>query len=86
MLDVWIPGAPSVDILAPDIYVPDYENRCQKFTQRGNPLFIPEMNSGDDGARNVFVAIGSYNAIGVSPFGIDRLGRMSFGPEQAKGP
>jgi beta-galactosidase GanA len=86
VLDIWIPGAPAVDLLAPDIYVPDYENRCKKFTQRRNPLFIPEMNSEDEGARNVFVAIGSYNAIGVSPFGIDRLGKMSFGPEQTKGP
>jgi beta-galactosidase GanA len=87
VLDIWIAGAPFVDILAPDIYVPDYENRCQKFTQRGNPLFIPEMPGGDDGARNVFIAIGSYNAIGVSPFGIDMLGKMSFNSEQQpKGP
>jgi len=53
--------------------VPEFEERCEKFTQRGNPLFIPEMPGGDDGARNVFVAIGSHNAIGVSPFGIDRI-------------
>jgi len=86
LIDIWQVGAPAVDMLAPDIYVPDYEKRCKDFTQRGNPLFIPEMNSGDDGARNVFVAIGSYNAIGVSPFGIDRLGVMSFGPEKPKDP
>jgi hypothetical protein len=86
LIDIWHAGAPAIDILAPDLYVPDYEHRCKNFTQQGNPLFIPEMNSGDDGARNVFIAIGSYNAIGVSPFGIDRLGKMSFGPEQPKGP
>ncbi len=73
VLDIWLAGAPAIDLLAPDIYVPEYEERCRKFTQRGNPLFIPEMNSGEDGARNVFIAIGSYNAIGVSPFGIDRM-------------
>jgi hypothetical protein len=86
VLDIWLAGIHSLDILAPDVYVPDYENRCQKYTQRGNPLFIPEMQSGDDGARNVFIAIGSYNAIGVSPFGIDLLGKRSFGPEPPKGP
>lgn len=86
VLDIWLAGAPSINILAPDLYVPDYDERCKKFTQRNNPLFMPEMNSGDDGARNIFIAIGKYNAIGVSPFGIDKLGRMAFGNEQAKGP
>jgi Domain of unknown function (DUF5597)/Beta-galactosidase len=73
VFDIWLAGAPAVDIFAPDLYVPEFEERCEKFTQRGNPLFIPEMPGGDDGARNVFVAIGSHNAIGVSPFGIDRI-------------
>ncbi len=77
VMDVWLAGAPAIDIRAPDLYVPEFDERCRKFTQHGNPLFIPEMNSGDDGARNVFVAIGSYNAIGVSPFGIDRVSRES---------
>jgi hypothetical protein len=86
LIDIWKAGAPAVDILAPDLYVPDYKNRCINFTKRGNPLFIPEMNSGDEGARNLFIAIGSYNAIGVSPFGIDRLGKMSLSPDQPKGP
>jgi hypothetical protein len=86
LIDIWHAGAPAIDILAPDLYVPDFAQRCKDFTQQGNPLFMPEMNSGDDGAHNVFIAIGSFNAIGVSPFGIDRLGTISFGNEQAKGP
>jgi len=73
VMDFWKARQTGIDIFAPDLYAPDYEQRCQKFTQRGNPLFIPEMNSSDDGARNVFVAIGKYNAIGVSPFGIDHM-------------
>lgn len=73
VLDIWKAGAPAIDLLAPDVYVSEYDDRCAKFTQRNNTLFIPEMNSGDDGARNVFIAIGKYNAIGVSPFGIDHL-------------
>lgn len=73
VLDIWKAGAPALDILSPDVYVAEFEERCKKFTQRGNPLFIPEMNSGEDGARNIFIAIGKFNAIGVSPFGIDRL-------------
>jgi hypothetical protein len=72
VFDIWKACAPVINLMAPDLYVSDFENRCQKFTQRGNPLFIPEMNSSDDGARNVFIAVGKYNAIGISPFGIDR--------------
>ena len=30
------------------------------------------MNSDVGGARNIFLAIGRYNALGTSPFGIDR--------------
>jgi beta-galactosidase GanA len=73
VMDIWKARQTGIDIFAPDLYAADYENRCQKFTQQGNPLFIPEMNSNDDGARNIFIAIGKYNAIGVSPFGIDHI-------------
>jgi len=73
VMDIWKAHAPFIDFFAPDLYAPDYDERCQKFTQRDNPLFIPEMNSSDDGARNIFIAIGKYNAIGVSPFGIDHM-------------
>ena len=75
VMDIWLAGAPNIDILSPDVYVSEYDERCRKFTQRNNPLFIPEMNSGEDGARNIFIAIGKYKAIGVSPFGIDHLAK-----------
>jgi hypothetical protein len=66
--DVWRAGAPSVDILAPDLYLESFDEVCQRFTRNGNPLFIPETNSNP---ANVIVAVGKYNAIGFSPFGID---------------
>jgi hypothetical protein len=71
MMDVWQAGAPHLDLLGPDLYAGDFEERCQLYTRRGNVLFIPEMNSDSGGAHNVFLAIGKYNAIGTSPFGID---------------
>ncbi len=71
VMDIWLAGAPHLDLLAPDIYAQDFEGWCQKFTQRNNPLFIPEMRRSDDGARLVFYAIGERNAIGTSPFAID---------------
>jgi beta-galactosidase GanA len=73
VMDVWLAAAPHLDLLAPDIYAPDFEDWCRRYTQRANPLFIPEMRSGDDGARHVFYAVGQHDAIGVSPFAVDGM-------------
>ena len=71
VLDVWKAGAPHLDLLAPDLYAANYDERCRLFTRAGNVLFIPESNRGEQGARNFYIAIGAYSAIGVSPFAID---------------
>ncbi|HUB81597.1 MAG TPA: DUF5597 domain-containing protein [Bryobacteraceae bacterium] len=73
VMDIWLAGAPHIDILSPDIYAADFQGWCRKYTQRGNSLFIPEMNREGDGPRNVFFAIGQHSAIGVSPFAVDSL-------------
>ncbi len=73
VMDIWKARTTGIDLFGPDLYVSEFDERCQKFTQHNNPLFIPEMNSSDEGARNIFIAIGKYNAIGVSPFGIDHI-------------
>ena len=72
-LDIWQAGASHIDFLAPDIYQPNFQVWCRHYTSRGNPLFIPEMRSGEDGARQVFYALGEHDAIGVSPFAIDSV-------------
>jgi hypothetical protein len=66
--DIWRAGAPDVDILAPDLYLPYFDEVCERFMRNGNPLFIPETGTN---AANVIVAVGKYGAIGFSPFGID---------------
>ena len=80
MLDMWKAAAPHIDVLAPDIYVPNterYELVMRQFHRPDNPLFIPETNGfgpfpGAEGsARNEFLALGQ-GAIGFSPFGLDR--------------
>jgi beta-galactosidase GanA len=71
VIDVWRVGAPAIDILAPDLYVPEFSELCERFAHLGNPLFIPETNRGPDLGRNLFVAMGAFNAIAFSPFGID---------------
>jgi beta-galactosidase GanA len=79
VMDIWLAGAGRIDMLTPDIYQPNFEAWCTKFTQRGNPLFIPEMRWGEDGARNIFYAIGQHDAIGTSPFAVDSIGQPALG-------
>ena len=73
--DIWRAGAPNIDILAPDIYLPDFPGILQMYSRLGNPVFIPESTAGVAGSANAFYAVGQLGAIGYSPFGID--GRVS---------
>jgi beta-galactosidase GanA len=81
MLAVWKAAAPAIDILAPDIYVPNterYRDVMEQFKRPDNPLFIPETHGfghfpGSQGAaRNLFMAIGA-GTIGFAPFGLDNF-------------
>ena len=69
--DVWRAGAPSIDILSPDLYLEYFADVCARFTRNGNPLFIPETGAGAEGAAKVLYAFGRHDAIGFSPFGIE---------------
>ena len=68
-LNVWQQGAPGIDIIGPDIYLPNFEEWCARYDRAGNPLWIPETR-GD--AANLFTAVGNHAAMGFSPFGIER--------------
>jgi beta-galactosidase GanA len=71
VLDMWRAAAPSIDFLAPDIYVDEFTWACQEYTRSGNPLFIPETRGGKVGAARTFYAFGEFNAGCFAPFGID---------------
>ena len=71
VLDIWRFAAPSLDFIAPDLYFHDYGVVCDDFTEQGNPLFIPEQRRDEVGARRVWLAYGTYDAMGTSPFGVD---------------
>lgn len=73
VLDIWLQFAPDLDLIAPDIYLNEYASACAKYRHRNNPLFIPEQRRDDYGARRVWIAYGSYQALLASPFGIDTL-------------
>ncbi|RME71419.1 MAG: glycoside hydrolase family 42 [Verrucomicrobia bacterium] len=72
-MDIWLAAAPHLDLLAPDIYQPQFDAWCRLYTARDNPLFIPEMNWDQRAARQFFLALGAHHALGVSPFAIDSL-------------
>jgi hypothetical protein len=81
MHDIWRAGAPAVDLLCPDIYLPDFTGITARYSRAGNTLFVPESAGDTRGAANAFYAIGQQRAIGYSPFGIDNVARLQgFGP------
>ncbi|KAL3497080.1 glycoside hydrolase superfamily [Aspergillus germanicus] len=71
VLDIWQKFAPCLDLIAPDVYLNEYSSSCAKYRHRNQPLFIPEQRRDEYGARRIWAAYGSYQALGVSPFGID---------------
>jgi len=75
LLDVWKAAAPSLDMLSPDIYFPNFTELAAKYPRPGNPLFIPEANRTDRGdiVGNALWAFGAPRAIGYSPFAIDNI-------------
>ncbi len=73
VLNIWHCAAPSIDILAPDLYLTQhFDEVVKRFTRDGNPLFIPETSASGLNCLRAFV---DYNAIGFSPFGISGEGR-----------
>lgn len=73
VMDVWMQFAPQLDFLGPDIYLNDYGRSCAKYRHKNQPLFVPEQRRDDYGARRIWIAYGSYVAMGVAPFGVDTV-------------
>jgi beta-galactosidase GanA len=71
LMEVWQTGAPSLDILCPDIYFPNFMEWSDRYVRGENPLFIPEMAASARVAGNALYAIGHLGAMGVAPFAIE---------------
>jgi len=71
MMPMWKKFAPSVALLAPDIYHPDFDGFCREYAVPGNPLLIPEARRDVLTASYVFWAVGQYHALCYAPFGIE---------------
>jgi len=82
VLPIWKVAAPSLDVLAPDIYLPgtaEYLKVLELYHRDDNPLFVPETMGSEAASRFFFSALG-LQAIGYSPFGLDYVEARAFDP------
>ena len=84
-IDLWKIAAPSISIVAPDIYMPEYAKYMKTidlYKRQNNLLLIPETGNAAVYARYVYAAIGQ-GALGWAPFGLDlsRYSNQTEGPE-----
>jgi beta-galactosidase GanA len=73
LLEVWRAGAPSLDMICPDIYFPNFMEWCSRYVRNENPLFIPEMAASARASGNAVFAAAHFNAIGFGPFSIENV-------------
>lgn len=74
LLEIWRAAAPSVDLMAPDIYFADFTAIAAAYAGF-NPLFVPEAGRAGEARvpANAWLSIGRFGAIGFSPFAIDSI-------------
>lgn len=71
LIDVWHCAAPTISLLAPDLYDSGFKQWVAQYHRHNNPLFIPEIRLTDnDGVRALYV-FGEHDALGFSPFSIE---------------
>jgi beta-galactosidase GanA len=76
VLDIWKATAPSLDAIAPDIYMSQYaqyKKVLDVYQRKDNAMFVPETGNAEAYPRYLFAALG-HGAIGWSPFGLDLTG------------
>jgi beta-galactosidase GanA len=73
LMELWQLGAPSLEMICPDIYFPNFIEWSSRYVRSGNPLFIPEMAPTMRAAANALYAIAQLGAIGIGPFSIENV-------------
>jgi hypothetical protein len=71
LFDIWRAGAPSIDLLSPDIYFKDFLGWARRYRQPGNPLFIPESQPVPESGVRALYSFGALDAVGFCTFAID---------------
>lgn len=80
VLSVWKAAAPSIDLIAPDIYMKEsvkYEAVLRHYARPDNALLVAETGNDPAYARYVFSTLGRQG-IGWSPFGMDHTGYANY--------
>jgi beta-galactosidase GanA len=80
VLDIWKVAAPAIDLIAPDIYMPEYAKYTKVldlYQRPDNALFVAETGNPEAYARYFFAVLG-HQGIGFSPFGMDFTGYTNY--------
>ncbi|MBQ7422728.1 MAG: DUF5597 domain-containing protein [Prevotella sp.] len=78
LADIWHLAAPSIDLLAPDIYDTGFKGWARQYDMGvDNPLFIPESRCCENSGVRALYVFGEHEAVGFSPFAIDQSPLMS---------
>jgi len=68
-MDIWHAAAPKIDVLGPDLYLPDFKRHMRElYAGRQPALSFPKPALP---FRIWFWAIGQHATLGFSPFGIE---------------
>jgi beta-galactosidase GanA len=80
VIPIWKTVAPSLDFLAPDLYLPQpatYLGLLDRYARPDNALFVPESSNAAGAARFFWGALGR-GAIGWAPFGMDATNYSNY--------
>ncbi|GGE74613.1 DUF5597 domain-containing protein [Sphingomonas prati] len=80
VIDVYKAAAPSIDLVAPDIYARDhgpYLEYLRLYGRPDNALMVPETGNAAEFARYFYPVVGK-GGIGFAPFGMDDTGYYNF--------
>ena len=68
LIDIWKAGAPSIEMLSPDIYFGDFKKWTSAYYRSDNPFFVPEHQYDATAGAKALYAFGEYHGLGFSPF------------------
>lgn len=79
VIPIWKAAAPSIDLLAPDIYLTGSERILKVldlYARNDNALFVPEASFTEDKVKYFYTVL-AHGGIGFAAFGVDENGRAA---------
>jgi beta-galactosidase GanA len=73
LFDIWRAATPTIDLLCPDIYFPNFADWTGRYARPDNTLFVPEARNEADSGVNALYAVGAHQALGFSPFSVESI-------------